>query len=255
MLSGKRRQRVRRHVVLARGAADGEQPLLQMLQLGRIEIGIADRRLRRVAGGIQRDERGVDCGDARLDELRRLRQPSVEPPQRAIEAGHEPIGGEHFDGVTQVADDLLRGLHVVAPLGQHQLLAGLDGELVQLGVGVAEVVGLGADRGDARLLRATLLAEAVSRISRSPDRKTSTSPGASRSSSCDGVDDRPRSGRAVSVLAGRRRRRRCRPAVPAGGSGSRPGRCGPDTSTMGAGVPSGCAKCFGEAAGARWSPR
>ncbi len=147
-------QGVRRHGVFAGGAADREQSLLQLLQFGGVEVGVADRRLQRVAGRVQRNQRGVDGGDARLDEMRRLGLPPIEPAQRPVEARHQPLGGEQLERVAQVADDLLGRLHVPATLGQHLLLAGLDGELLQLRASVPEEVGLGADRGDARLLGA-----------------------------------------------------------------------------------------------------
>ena len=156
MLLGQRRQPVGLHVVLARGGADGEQPLLQLLQLVRIELGVAHRLVERVARGVECDERGIDRLERRVDEVRRLRLAPVEPAQRAVEAGHEAFRCENLLRVAQVDDDFFRALQVLPALGQHRLLAGLDGELRQLLVRVTQVVGLGADRRDARLLGAPL---------------------------------------------------------------------------------------------------
>ena len=84
-----RRQRVElvdRHVVLARRRPQREQPLLDPLELARIVVGRAQRRLEMRARVFERRERRIERLHRRLDQRRRLRARGARagaPPPRA----------------------------------------------------------------------------------------------------------------------------------------------------------------------------
>ena len=138
-----RREFIDRNVVFAARRAEREQPLLDALQFGRIEIGGAQAPLR--------DGRG-------FPPTRRARRRAPSPPARPAPAparcavpagGSRPtapapgIGaGDHVVGLAQILGDLLRLHHRGAPLGQRGLLAGLRRELAQLLDRVAQPVAL-----------------------------------------------------------------------------------------------------------------
>ncbi len=143
VLARQRRKFIDRHVVFAARRAQREQPLLDALQFGRVEIGGAQGCFKMAAGLLQRGQRGVERLHRRLDQARRLRRSPLQPADDARQRRHAGIGaGDHLVGVAQVLRHLLRLHHGGAPLGERGLLAGLRRKLVELFDGVAQPVAL-----------------------------------------------------------------------------------------------------------------
>ena len=142
-------QRCDRGRIFSGHAAQGEEPLLDALELARIEIGRLQRRLDGVGRRIERFECIVQGLYARLDQPWRLRQSALEAARR----GDEQRGGGGFarKALMRLADvggDLLGLHHRGAALGERLLLAGPDSELGQLLMGVGGEIGLGLRGGD-----------------------------------------------------------------------------------------------------------
>ena len=138
---GERGQLVHRRIVFAACRAQREQPLLDALELGRIEVGGAQRGFEMAAGVVQRAERGIERLHRRLDQLRRLR---LAPLQAADDAGQRRNGGigagDHLMGVAQILGHLFGLHHDGAPLGERRLLAGLRAQSIEFLDGMAQPV-------------------------------------------------------------------------------------------------------------------
>ena len=142
-LRGERGQLVDRHVVFAPRGAQREQPLLDALEFGRIEIGGAQRRFEMAAGFLQRVERGIERLHRRLDQARRLRCAPLQPADDAGERRHGRIGaGDRLMGVAQVLGHLLGLHHDGAALGERGLLARLRGKRAEFLDRMAQPVAL-----------------------------------------------------------------------------------------------------------------
>ena len=71
-----------RDLMLARGAAQREQPLLDPLQFRRIEFRLRERPFKRFLGETQRIDRLRQGARRRIQQLRRLRQTPLQSPRR-----------------------------------------------------------------------------------------------------------------------------------------------------------------------------
>ncbi len=143
VLLRQRRKLVDRNVVFAAGGAQAEQPLLDALELGRIEIGGAQCRFKMTARLIERRQRGIERLDGRFDQARRLRHAPFEPPDHARERRHAGFGaGDDIVRIAQVFRDLLGLHHRGTTLGECGLFAGLRRKLVEFIDGMAQPVAL-----------------------------------------------------------------------------------------------------------------
>ena len=143
IFGGERGKPIDRRRIFARGGAQREQPLLDALELGGIEIGGKQRRGKMLIGLLQRVDRDIDRLHRGLDESRRIGRPPFEPPHRRREAGYRRLIAT--DGVlrlAQVGGDLLALHHGGAAGGQRRFLAVLWRELFQFIGGVPQIIGL-----------------------------------------------------------------------------------------------------------------
>jgi hypothetical protein len=152
---GQRRQGLDRAGIFAPRAAQGEQPLLDALQLARIEIRLAQGRLDHRLRGVERDDGRVERLHRRLDQRRRLRRPPLQPAHHARQHGNRRRDRPPTASCASrnSAVDLL-GLHHAPCAGPRVrlLLARRRGEARQLLMRMAQEIGVGARPGDARLL-------------------------------------------------------------------------------------------------------
>ena len=139
--------------VLSGKAAQREQPLLDVLQLPRIEIGGVQRRFERLLGEPERVERAGERAQRRVEQLASLRRAALQPARRLRQRPDDGmIALENAERVAQIDRDLFRPLHRQPPLGEALFLARFRREFRQLGVGVAQIVGVGPGLGEALLL-------------------------------------------------------------------------------------------------------
>ncbi len=132
-------QQIGRHVVLAREIAQREQPLLDLLQPFRRQVGIAQQPLQRrrrfhqlAAGAIQR-------GDHGRNQIAGLVGDAVEPPLRAAQAMVGAVtAGEIVQRRGQRLQQLLAVHQQPALLAQLRFLAGLRLDRRQFADGVAQ---------------------------------------------------------------------------------------------------------------------
>ena len=165
MAAGQRLELVDRHVVFARGGAQREQPLLDLLELARIVVGRPQRGVEMGAGVLDGGERRVERLHRRLDQRRRLGGAALEPAQRGRQRRRRRLRPRHRRmGVAQVARHLLGRHHGGAPLGERGLLRRLRRQPRELLDRMAQPVGLalrpldlGAMRGDLGFARAALV--------------------------------------------------------------------------------------------------
>ena len=147
------RQSLDGHLIFAGRAAQGEQPLLDPLQFARIEIRRAQGRIERRARAFERVESLAHRLDCRAEQRLRARAAPLQPPQRARDRGNRRmIAADDILRVGQFARDLLRRHHVLPARGERRLLALLRGERGEFVMRVAQVIGLGARRREARFL-------------------------------------------------------------------------------------------------------
>ena len=148
---GQRRQLVHRHVVFAPCRTQREQPLLDALELGRIEIGGAQRGFQMAAGFLQRAKRGVERLHRRLDQRGRLRAAPLQPADDAGKRRHVRIGaGDHLVRVAQVFRHLLGLHHGGAPRGERGFLSRLGAKPVEFVDRVAQPVAFALSALDLR---------------------------------------------------------------------------------------------------------
>ena len=136
---GKTAQIIGQDAMLARQRPDGKQPLLQRLQLGRVEIQTAQRLLNpahRVAqfdqGPVQRPKCAVKPP---LGPVRR----ALHPAQRVAHGAFGPVR-QGAMGADDIGADPFRPLHQAAAGIQCRLLARFGVQLVQLHHGMAQIV-------------------------------------------------------------------------------------------------------------------
>ncbi len=149
------------------GCPQREQPFLDALELVRIVVGGAQRRVELAPRLVERVQRRVERFHHRVDQRRRLGGTPLQPPDRRRQHRHRRSAARHrLLRVAQVARDLLGLHHGGALLGERGLLLGLGAELAQFLDRVPQPVGLalraldlGAQRGQLRLLRAALVPE------------------------------------------------------------------------------------------------
>ncbi len=128
-----RRELVDRYIIFAAGRAQREQPLLDAFELGRIEVGHAQRMFEMRARLIQRGQRRVDGFDHRLDQRRRLRRAALQPPHRGRQRRHRRLrSGDGFERRPQILGGFFGLHHGGAALGERGLLAGLRAEPAEL---------------------------------------------------------------------------------------------------------------------------
>ena len=140
---GKRIELVDRHIVLARGGAQGEQPLLDFFKLAWVVVGLPQRLLEVCARIFQRRERGIERARRRLDQRGRLGGAAFEPAQRRRQSRHRRGAPRHrVVRIAQIARDLLRRHHGGAARGERGLLGGPGLEGAKLRDRVAQPVGL-----------------------------------------------------------------------------------------------------------------
>ena len=140
---GQRREPVDRRRIFARGGAQRKQPLLDALQLGRIEIGRDQRGAEMLVGLFQRVDRDVDRLHRRLDQRRRIGGAAFQPAHRGRQRRHRRMrAADRLLRLAQVAGDLLALHHGGAAFGERGLLAVLRLQRLQFVGGVAQIVRL-----------------------------------------------------------------------------------------------------------------
>ena len=144
--SPERGQMVDRRIVLAAGGAQREQALLDALELPRIEVRRPQRLFEMAARLVERVQRGIERLDRRLDQRRRLHGAASSRRTAAASGGTGDCGPLTLSSVAQILGDLFGLHHGGAPLGERGLLAGLGREVAELLDGVAQPVGLAAQR-------------------------------------------------------------------------------------------------------------
>ncbi len=112
VLTRQRCKLIDRDVVFSAGSAEGEEPLLNTFEFGRIEVGGAQSRFEMVSGFVQCGQRRIERFYGRLNEAWGLRGAPFQPPDHARQRGHGGIGaGDHIVGVAQVFGHFLRLHH------------------------------------------------------------------------------------------------------------------------------------------------
>ncbi len=151
--SSKFRQSIDGNRIFAARRAKSEQPLFDLLQFARIELGVAQRLFERLAGYVERAEGGVQRLRRRLDQSGGLRLAPLQPAQGGVERRHRRlIAADRLENIANVRRNLFRLHHPRAARRQGVFLAGLRFQLVELGEGVTQIFGVGARLCDARLL-------------------------------------------------------------------------------------------------------
>ncbi|MEY9230286.1 hypothetical protein ABIF78_002609 [Bradyrhizobium japonicum] len=87
VFGGKRGEAIDRRRIFARGGAQREQPLLDALELTRIEVGRGERGQEMLVGFLQRVDRGVDRLHGGLDQRRRVDAAPLQPAHRGRQGG------------------------------------------------------------------------------------------------------------------------------------------------------------------------
>ena len=145
----KGRQIVNADPVLAGKRAEREQPLLGAFELMRLEGGGGERLLDLGA-------RGVGLGEHALKRLGHGGEQRAARPRLALDPAERrgeprparPLALQRVESLVQLARDLLGVHHQLPPRGERLLLAGLRIEAHKLVQRMADIVGIGADRGD-----------------------------------------------------------------------------------------------------------
>ena len=132
----------------------------------RVLQGVRDRRL----GGGQGAHHGVERPSAGVDQGRGLRGAAPQPadPRRVARHGRA-VARPALVGLAQVARDLLGGLHGGARAAEAVLLARLRRQGAEFLGRVAQIVGVGPDLGDARLLGLQLAQQGAAALVGRPD--------------------------------------------------------------------------------------
>ncbi len=185
--------------MLARQPADREQPLLDQIELARVEgnrfQGLRYARLRRA----QFSQCPVERGQCRIEPSFHATGRPLEPPQRVQHLALCAIGAQGLRGTIHILADAHGGLHEPAARVERGLLSRLRRQRVQLAHGVAQERFLGP-RGleRFRLARRIALCRGEGRPRRSGRGKLLLQPG-------KGVEQRPVAARieksAIVVLA------------------------------------------------------
>jgi hypothetical protein len=150
---GQRREAIDRRGIFARCRAQREQPLLDALELRRIEVGCDQRGVEVLVGLLQRVDGGIDRLHGGLDQRRRIGRTPFEPADRRRQCRHRRVISAHgVQCLAQIGGNLLALHHARAALCQHGFLAVLGRKLLQLVGGMPEVI---------RLARGTLHASAM----------------------------------------------------------------------------------------------
>ena len=137
-----RGQSLDRRRIFARHRAESEQPRLAALEFTRIEVAGRERRLDGPSGDLERLHRLVQSLDAGLDQLRRLRQPALQPARdRGEHRQDRRIARETLVRVADVGGDFFALHHPLTALGERIFLARLDREAGQFLSGVTREIG------------------------------------------------------------------------------------------------------------------
>ncbi len=142
VFGGKRRQAIDRGRIFARGGAERKQPLLDPLQLGRVEIGRDQRGTEMLVGLFQRVDGDIDRSHRRFDQRRRIGGTAFQPAYRGRQRRHRRmVTADRLLRLAQIAGDLLALHHRGAAFGERGFLAVLGRQRLQFVGGVAEIVG------------------------------------------------------------------------------------------------------------------
>ncbi len=151
MLRGQRRQIVHRDIVFAARGAQREQPFLDAVELARIVVRRAQRRVEVRARLVERGQRRIERLRGRIDQGGRLRAPPLQPAQRSRERGdRRAVARDRLVRVAQVFGHLVDRHHGGALFGERGLLACLGLEFRQFLDRVAQPIGLAPRLLDAR---------------------------------------------------------------------------------------------------------
>ena len=138
-----RRKLIDWNVVFATGGAQAEQPFLDALELGRIEIRRAQRSFKMTAGLVERRQSGIERLDGRLDQPRRLRHAPFEPADHARERRHAGVGaGNDIVRIAKVFRHLLGLHHRGTTIGECRFFTSQRRKLVEFIDGMAQPVAL-----------------------------------------------------------------------------------------------------------------
>ncbi len=131
IFGGERGEAIDRRRIFARCRAQREQPLLDTLELGRIEIGCGQGSLEMLIGLLQRVDRDVDRPHCGLDQRRRIDAAALQPAHRSREGrGRRIVAANDLMRLAQIGGDLLALHHGGAAGGERRFLAILGRELL-----------------------------------------------------------------------------------------------------------------------------
>jgi hypothetical protein len=137
-----RREIIDRYVVFAAGRAQGEQPLLDALELGRIVVGCCKRALKIGPCLVEGGEGLRRSAHRRCDQSRRLPLPALQPAHGGRQRRDRRGGARNsIQCVAQIGRDLLALHHHGPAFGERSLLARFGRELGELGHRVAQELG------------------------------------------------------------------------------------------------------------------
>ena len=140
---GQRGQAIHRRRIFARRGAQREQPLLDALQLGGIEVGGDQGCGEVLVGLLQRVDGDVDRLHRGLDQRRRRSGAALQPAHRGGQRRYRRmVAGDGVLRLAQVGGDLLALHHAGATIRKLGLLAVLGLQLLQLVRGMAQIVGV-----------------------------------------------------------------------------------------------------------------
>ena len=165
---GQRREAVDRRRIFARGRAQREQPLLDALEFGGIEIGGDQRGVQMLLGLFQRVDGDIDRLHGRFDQMRQIAGTAFQPAHRGGQRRHRRmVAADRLLRLAQVAGDLLALHHGGAAFGQRGFLAVLWPQRLQFVGGVAQIIRLA---GRALHAGAMLVERGVGGAPRIPER-------------------------------------------------------------------------------------